>query len=562
MFNFKELQLNKRVDSEKHDPFVGIRRSETQDGFEFRLPVGFDKFPEGNFELIKQLFFRMYRSFKKFERDNLSNLPLSKPEDKGKDNVQVRKAHHKAHQFKDKEGNDVILYSKISVIETMLEAYQDLALNVIERTMQRSERIDYSRIDRYLHKAIYLDDDIIYIDEIDSVRSTLQYRSANLIELFCFILSELQQELEEIVDERVNELSNKFREQYLTHEQSLFDEETFETTVIRLKEILDEIDKLTAYKDDDYWQLYEAVEAFLYGELDMKNTHEDGIFWGINNFWQVWEDMCHTYAFKTFDDILYADTNIVINDKPVANQSFRRHKIFCKEGFSNPFFIEFRGSRLWMRPDLVRFIRTGADFGKIVSVREEVIENTNKRLANIQIRLLDKTQVKVYERFITSLNKTMNKQRGDKVHGARIRIVKNNPFYQEFKYYPIELFNEQKEFIQNTLEKQSRCYYQIIDWKYFNCNLLMSNDEIVQKNAVKQLSYELALQSGFPSENSSQIKNQFVIPFFYHDNYHFKDENSIGELMEANKLSACLKDSGIEVFKANFSEIQKVYLSL
>lgn len=560
MFNFKELKLNKRVDSadpEKFDPFVGIRRSEARDGFEFRLPTGFDRFPEGDFELTKQLFFRMYRSFKKFEQDNLNHLEHSKTQ--GKDNIQVG---GNACRFKDREDNEVILYSKIHVIETMLEAYQDLALNIIERTIQRDEQIDFSKIDHYLHKAIYLDDDngnhTIYIDSMDLARRTLQYKSASLVELFCFILSELQQELEQIVDERITELSNKFKEQYLTYEQSLFREGTFEVTVVCLKEILDKIDKTTAYKDDDYWQLYEAVEAFLYGELDMKNTHDDGIFWGINNFWSVWEDMCHTYAFKTFDDIVYADSRIVINGNSVANKTFGGHKIFCKPDFNNPFFIEFRGDKRWMRPDLVRFERVGVDFEKIIETRVEPCENSTKKLANIQIKLLDKTHVEVYDDFIIRLNRTMSQRSGVKVLGAR--IIKKDSLCHEIKYCPLPWFNEQKKFTQNKLEKQSRCLYKIVDWKYFDCGLVMSGKKIIQENVIKQLSYELALQSSFSTENASPIESQFVIPSFYSKDHYFKDGNPIGEFMEDSDLASCLKSNGIKVLKANFIEIQRVYL--
>jgi len=353
MFNFSTIKLDKRTNDDR-DSFVGIRKTD-QGEIIFRLPIGFENFPDGNFNATKQLFFRMYRTFKKFENDNLKSFHDTKP--KGRDNIEVG---GNAYQFKDKDGNDILLYSKINIIENMLDVYRDLALNSIERRIGRNEDVDFSKIDLYLHKAVYLhhnatDDVNIYIDEMDLPRHTLQYESASIIELFCFIISELKQELEQTVDVRINELSNKFKEQFLTHNQSLFNEETFEITILSLKEILDDIDKNTIYKDDDYWQLYEAIDIFLYGELDMKNTHKEGVFWGISNFWRIWEDMCHTYAFKNYNDIFYADTNIIIDDKHVANCAFGGHKIFCKEdNFENPFFIAFRGYKRWMRPDLIR----------------------------------------------------------------------------------------------------------------------------------------------------------------------------------------------------------------
>ncbi|OQW91296.1 MAG: hypothetical protein BWK78_05045 [Thiotrichaceae bacterium IS1] len=538
MFNFKELKLNKRTDPNNPDPFIGIHRNESH-GFEFRLPVGFENFPEGNFDLTKHLFFRMYRSFKKFERDNLKDLQQS--ETTGKDNIEVSS---NASRFKDREGNDIVLYSKISVIETMLEAYQELALNVIERTLQRSEQIDFSKIDRYLHKAIYLDNDAVYLEEMDLARRVLQYKGANLVELFCFILSELQQELEQTVEERVNELSNKFREQHLAHEQSLFNEETFETTIIHLKEILDEIDKTTAYKDDDYWQLYEAVEAFLYGELDMQNTHEEGIFWGINNFWQVWEDMCNTYAFRTFKDVVYADTNVVIDGKPVVNQLIDRHKIFCKEDFENPFFVEFRGNKRWMRPDVVRFYNV--TLNEVIEEEPPVEQRVVK--ANTTIRLLDKFYYKEYDDFIDDLKQRRNDDKANKA-----KVTKNTSYSYNIMSYPTKLFNRIKSELHKRLFQ-----YIICDWKYHSCSLFMSNNKKVQQDVIKQLSYELALQQNVPTY---RIESRFVIPFFYPAGYQFKGGDCVGDFMEDKLLADIVRTTGIKVFKANFFEIQRIYLS-
>jgi len=552
MFNFKELKLNKRTDPDnpdKLDSFIGIRRSGPH-GFEFRLPVGFENFPEGNFELTKHLFFRMYRGFKKFERDNLKDLQQS--ETTGKDNIEVS---GNACRFKDRKGNDIVLYSKISVIETMLEVYQELALNMIERTIQRSEQIDFSKIDRYLHKAIYLDDcdnHVVYIETMNLAQRTLQYKSANLIELFCFILSELQQELEQTVEERVNELSNKFREQHLAHEQSLFNEETFETTIIHLKEILDEIDKTTAYKDDDYWQLYEAVEAFLYGELDMQNTHEDGIFWGINNFWQVWEDMCNTYTFRTIKDgVVYADTNVVIDGNPVANQTVDRHKIFCKDGFKNPFFVEFRGNKRWMRPDVVRV--SPVTYNQIIEEKPSVEQRVAE--VNTTIRLLDKYYYKDYESFVDDLKKYLKQRRNDKANKAK--VTKDNSYSYSIVNYPTRSFNEIKSNLQTRLSHH--IIYIIYDWKYHSCSMFASNNKKVQQDVIKQLSYELALQQNFPND---RVESYFVIPFFYPNDHQFKGGNRNGELMGDELLADIVRTTGIKVFKANFFKFQQVYLSL
>jgi hypothetical protein len=533
MLNFKELKLDKRTDPNNIDPFIGIRRNENGEP-EFRLPIGFDNFPEGDFNATKQLFFRMYRTFKKFEQDHLKSFQDSKA--KGRDNIEVAE---NAYQFKDKENNDVVLYSKISVIENMLEAYQDLALDVIERRIGRNENIDFSKIDHYLHKAIYLPDDVIYLEEMDLARQTLQYESANIIELFCFILSELQQELEQTIDRRVNELANKFREQYLAHDQSLFHEDTFEITILSLKEILDDIDTTTAYKDDDYWQLYEAIEVFLYGELDMENTHEEGIFWGINKFWPIWEDMCNTYAFQTFD-VVYADTNIVIDRSELTNISFGGHNIVCKRGFKNPFFIEYRGKRRWMRPDLLYTYTDNLAKHIYVKITES-FSKTNR--ANFKVIKLKNSSKKIYDVFIGRLKKAI---KNNKVHGARVKI-------NEFINYPIKLLEQNIKLLEGEIASNENNFFWILDWKYQNLTSFLSENKRVKQDIVKQLGYEFALQQNYPNHI---IESQFVIPYFYPDNY-----DDLGDFIEDKQLIDNLKDNEIRVFKANFMKIQQIYLS-
>ena len=95
MFNFKTLQLTKRCDSESTNSFVGIRRGANNE-LEFRLPHGFDDFPEDNldptkndFEATKNLFFKMYRTFQKFERDSTRDILDTRAT--GKDQIQKEK---------------------------------------------------------------------------------------------------------------------------------------------------------------------------------------------------------------------------------------------------------------------------------------------------------------------------------------------------------------------------------------------------------------------------------------------------------------------------------------
>ncbi|MDD5215276.1 MAG: hypothetical protein PHQ03_07045 [Methylococcales bacterium] len=548
MFNFKSLKLTKRCDSESTSSFVGIRRNENGE-VEFRLPHGFDDFPENNFDVTKNLFFKMYRTFKKFERDNWRPNILD-TRSAGKDQVQKEKD---GYRFKNKEDNEVVLYSKIALIENLLDVYRDLALDQMERRIGADEKVDYSKIDRYLDRAIYLDKHVIYIDEMDLPRQTLRYESTTLIDLFCFIVTELQNELEQDIEPRVQELAHRFSEQHLSHEESLFNEETFETTIRTLKGVLDDIDKRTAYKDEDYWRLFEAIELFLYGELDMDNPHENGVFWGIKNFSSVWEDMCTSYSFATFSKIIYADTNIVLNGKRVANATSAGYfPIYKKEDFDDPFFIEFRGKRRWLRPDLVYdVIESSNEFDECDWIFDEIIQiipKSNNRGIRIDfdVRLIDKTKSKIYKAFCLNLKKS-------DINGVRC-IGENS-----FKSYPKSELEKQKKFIQNVhknkinqmeLERKIR----FLDWKYMDLKCFIHANKKLETDITKQLCYEFTLRN--LKSNETKIESQFVIPWFYNET-----AKDIGDVVDSKILYSRLRENKIEVFKANFSKIQQIYLT-
>lgn len=305
MFDLKSLKITKK------DSFVGIRY--INNVLEFCLPYGFDEFPEDNFNEVKKLFFNMYNTFKKFERDT----------------------------------EDVIIYSKIKLIDDFIESYHNLSLYAIERRLGVDKRVDYSKFDQYLHKAIYLPNNMIYIEEMDMHKQTIKYKATSIVELYCFILFELQSELKLKIDDRVKELANRFREQYLNYEQYLFDEESSEATLYILKYVLNNINKQVTYKDNDYCRLYEAVKAFLYGEFDSEVTHKDGVIWGINGFSYIWEDMCNVYALNNYNNISYIDTHL--SSKRYSKEVINNMKV------SSPYSISFSGSREKrnMRPDLV-----------------------------------------------------------------------------------------------------------------------------------------------------------------------------------------------------------------
>ena len=205
------------------------------------------------------------------------------------------------------------------MIERVLETYNDLAINSIQKKIKRTNDVDYSQLYKYLDRAVYLENDAMYVDTMDLPRPVLRYESTDIVYLYCYILDEIVQQLDEDVPDSVkchiqdiSFLAQHFKDDYLTSEQSIFAQDTFLETTNILKEALDNIDQHTYYKDTDYWVLYEAIETFLYGELSPDLN--DGEYWGIKGFSLIWEDMCNTYFFKHHkDNICCADTDIKLN---------------------------------------------------------------------------------------------------------------------------------------------------------------------------------------------------------------------------------------------------------
>ena len=541
MFNFKELKLNNEVN--ESDPFVGIRRS-TSGNMEFRLPRGFADFPENDFDATKELFFRMYRTFKKFERDHPDKYLDT--EKKRKDNIEKK---NNGYTFSDSEGNSVVLYSKISVIENLLDAYDDLSLDVIERQIGINENIDYTQIDKYLDKAIYQeetdDEHVIYIDSMNLPRNVIQYKSATLIDMFCFILDELNNELKQGTESRVRELSSKFKEQYLSYDQSLFNEDTFEETIILLKDLLQSIDRATAYKDNDYWQLYEAIESFLYGELDMNTIHDDGSFWGISNFYQIWEDMCNTYSCMNFN-LLYIDTRTNANPKGMTRSHFGNRSIFIDKDFTNHFFLSFRDIKekwKWLRPDAIHCYRKEWILSNSVKIN---MENENNDIIDFKIPFPSKEGEKYYYVLCSEFKRWLGDPENCKTRQKAI----------EFKQYSKEKFYDCMSKI--PIKKCVKWIY-ILDWKYKDISMFLRQNDSIDRDIIKQLCYEFCLQNSPAHYN---LQSQFVIPFFYSDNTCYDDEeDKIGFKANEKELYQRLNESKIEVFKANFYTMQDAYLN-
>jgi hypothetical protein len=531
MLDFASLKLAK-IKENPRDNFVGIRKSASGDGYEFCLPNGFENFPDGDFDAVRDFFFKMYRTFRKFERDNIGTKRFEKNNPEFQQDQDQTTLSGGGISMQTEDGEDCVLYSKIKMIERVLEAYDDLAINSIQKKVRRSEEIDYSQIHKYLDRAIYLDKDVIYIDAMDLPRPTVRYESTDIVNLYCYILDEIVQQLDGDVPDNIQAriqdirfLAQHFQDDYLTSNQSIFDKDTFGETISILKEALDNIDKNTYYKDADYWGLYEAIETFLYGEITPNQN--DGEFWGIRGFSYVWEDMCSTYFFKEYlDHICYADTDIPL--KNYYNRERQREKVH-RVGNHEAYKGTNGYGNQWI-------YRTISDIPSDKNNKQSSCLGWNELLC-IELDTQEAT-------FVYSNNKysTLDRRNGTK----------------KMHRYP------RPDLVLLKGKHKGICEVQIFDYKDVSLDFYLTNQNLkfdlidptdpkykkYKIDIIKSLTYEFALQQ--ERHHVKVVDNVFFIPWWYYDR---KPHPIYGETELKD-----IQGKGIDVIKGNFFMIQQIYL--
>lgn len=516
MIDFSELNIVKK----SKNSFVGIRKSESGGGFEFCLPEGFDDFPTKNYDLVKKLFFSLYRTFRKFERDNIGSNRFKEKELKNQNEQDdiIRSAGGRILSTED--GEEFILYSKIQMIEKVLEAYDEITIQSIQYKSRRTEKIDYSQIHKYLERATYLDNDVIYVETMDLPRPVINYGSADIVQLYCYILYEIVQQLDEDVPEHIKAKildikfhAESFQDRYLTKNQSLFNQDTYLETINILKDILDIIDKNTFYKDGDYWYLYEAIETFLYGEIDPNQI--DGEYWGVNSFSLIWEDICNTYFFKKYlKSICFADTDI-----PLENHD----------------------------NELPKRIKEKNKVGNV-----EKGENKNKWIYSLKSHVNNPSN---------SYNLGWNELLCIEFNPEPGLFVPSNQKYNDLrkrnKTRPLRRYPCPDLILCDKNEKEHQLT--IVDFKCVSLDFYQKNSrksldktetgkDKYRKDTIKQLIYELALQE---TENTSVVRNCFLIPSW----------RPKGKKEKYDFFSTQIEDiKGIKVMEGDFMLMLKYYI--
>ncbi len=309
MINFNQLKLT----VEDKYSFVGIEKKDNK--LYFYLPKGFEKKLEEieTFDEKRKLFFLFYRIFHKFKMICLEKGYLDEKSKILKSDRDGIINNNLGSDIIENEAEENIFYSKLTSIDTILETYNEpKILSLVYRT-SKSEILDYSQSYKFLHRAIFLPNNAAYVDYMDLPRKQVQFQSTDLVAMYCYLLWEVKQQLNQEIAGEIKALAEHFQHSYLSAEYSLFHEQYYSQVIDILKDTLEMIDHNTPLKDADYWDFYEAIELFLYGE---RKETEEGKIWEISNFHSIWESMCLTYLcnYKDFDDLLHLDTQFISNN--------------------------------------------------------------------------------------------------------------------------------------------------------------------------------------------------------------------------------------------------------
>ncbi len=551
MFNFNQLTVKQNT----YNSFVGIHRDTYTNEMVFVLPKGFESF-EDSYNNVKKLFFSMYKTFKVFyqskSKQQQVRLQDNKPQTKDQISVENVKG---VYTFTDKHEDEVLLYSKLDVIDDIIKVYNDLEIDTIIAEVGLVDDVDYSKIDTFMNNGIFLKNHAIVVDNMQGDKNVIRSIPSDLIEIYCYIYKELFTELGEEIDNRVTEIAFNFAYKHLTSIQSLFDEYSFESTIMILKDRLDMVDKETAYKDNTYWVIFEAVEKFLYGSIDFDAETTKG-FWGIDNFYSIWEDMCNYFYSKQENcKIIYCDTDIDLSNYQfnlLQKEPYGGVNVYHEKGFVNNFYIELKGNKRWMRPDLISYCKANGIPDK--TTLDFFIENNTIKYSQEQ----NKIKFTLIDKNLKPSGKTKAKQIFDqlfqffrkKSNTSNFEIYRKNKNTMSFNIKNIKqeifesLFEKIKLEFKHKESKPIDVIYNI-DWKYVNEDFFEGNSYKLKTDITKQLTYEFCLSNNNSLNKEYDIKSEFGIPFYNESDLVTTNIDTIHD---------------IDIIKINFRIVQEVYL--
>ncbi|MGB3637192.1 MAG: hypothetical protein WBA39_06310 [Rivularia sp. (in: cyanobacteria)] len=307
MLDFNKLQP---IVNDKYS-FVGIQKQGYQ--LQLYLPKGFNSKNFNTYDSKRNIYFLLYKILRRYKQICTENENLKRQVKSDRDGVIINNGSVQKIMLPEGDDKEVVFYSKLDAIGKILDAYNEPKIVSLAYRLRESEDIDYSQIHQYYDRAKYLIDGAAYIDVMDIPKLQLRYQSTDIVCMYCYILSEVKQQLEEEISPDLQAFAEGFIHRYFNCQNGIFQEEYYHDTLDILKEALETIEHRTLIKDADYWDFHDAIELFLYGDLSQET---EGKVWGISNFHNVWESMCLNHLLKNIDPfrLLYVDTSYLSSE--------------------------------------------------------------------------------------------------------------------------------------------------------------------------------------------------------------------------------------------------------
>jgi hypothetical protein len=291
MIDFGEIDVVGANDEDEIYSFVGIQDKQ------LRLPKGCEDWvrqirsasdARERFVAVRDAFLLLFRVLKQYREAHNKALANDR------DSAQV-KAGAGRELLAGTEAQEVIYYRHLDFLDCILDAFDEQGILSLVQRVGNTERIDYDKMHRHLHRATFLDDDTGVIDDMSLPRAQVAIAPVEIAQLFCFVLVEVKTLLGErdTLSPEIRALGEQFFERHLMPGDSLFAPEAWTHVRSILAERLELIDHHTPVKDEDYHVLHTALTHFLNGN---SLPSDGGPQWGISSFAPVWEDICLRYA--------------------------------------------------------------------------------------------------------------------------------------------------------------------------------------------------------------------------------------------------------------------------
>lgn len=248
-----------------------------------KVPFGMEDMP------AQQALATLYKSFVVFRQTQRSRERLA-----ALDGVETQSGNGL------ESGDDGVTFHDALALDELFDRIDPTRLLSLAERRAKTAVNAHTRIDRNLHLALFNEDGVPYLERASGSRREVRYGSGDIVGLYCllaedfyarFLRVDLQSAWGRFAPEGVA-IAAEFRHRYLGSDASLYDEDADECrhTLHHLRHILRTIDRNTPFRNADYRALHDALERYLHSGVASKS--KEGLIWGVNNFWAVWESVC------------------------------------------------------------------------------------------------------------------------------------------------------------------------------------------------------------------------------------------------------------------------------